>query len=182
MIDANVARRYANALFMVAVSKDAVDITASELFQLKSFIDKDRVFLDFLLAPQILTEHKKALINTLFRTRLSPPLLSFLQLLIEKSRIEHLGDIAREFEKLLEVHKGIIKARVTTAIAVDEEFKKRLRARLEALSGKKIEIIHRIDKAIIGGIIVQLNYKVIDRSIRYQLTSLKHGLLALRVY
>jgi len=182
MKEARVAHRYAHALFSVALARDMVDIMASELFQLKSFSEKDRKFTSFLEAPQVLTEHKLDLIKRLFTTRLSQPLVSFLLLLVEKSRIDFLSEIADEYEELLEYHKGIIKARITTAVAVDDDFKQLLKAKLERLSGKQIEVIHKIDKSIIGGIIVQLNYKIIDRSVRHELNSLKHDLLALKVY
>jgi F-type H+-transporting ATPase subunit delta len=182
MRDSRVASRYAHALFSVAISREIVDIVASELFQLKSFAEKDKRFLRFLEAPQVLGDDKVNLIKSLFTSRLSPPLVSFLLLLIEKNRIEFLSEIAGEFEKMLENYRGIIRARVTTAIQISEEYKQALRTKLEKLSGQKIEIIHKIDREIIGGIIVQLNYKVIDRSIRHELGSLRHDLLALKVF
>jgi F-type H+-transporting ATPase subunit delta len=102
--------------------------------------------------------------------------------LIEKRRIEFLREIADEYEKFLEDYKGLIKARVITAVVLDEGFKNRLKDKLENLSGKKIEIIHKIDRSIIGGIIVHLNNQVIDRSIRYQLNTLRHDLMTIKVH
>lgn len=182
MSDTSVARRYAQALFNVALSRETVEIIGSELFQLKSFAEKDRRFINFLHAPQVLTEHKAAMVKSLFTTRLSPSLLHFLLLLIEKDRVTLLSDIASEFEDLLEDYKGIIKARVTTAVHIDQDFKNRLQEKLEQITGKKIEVIHRIDRGIIGGIIVQLNYRIIDRSVRSQLNSLRHDLMTVKVY
>jgi len=180
--ETRVAHRYAHALFQVAINREIVDMMASELFQLRSFAEKDGHFLQFLEAPQILREDKAKLIKTLFATRLSQPMVSFILLLIEKNRIEFLAEIAREFEELLENYRDIIKARVTTAVPVDDKFKELLRIKLERLTGKKIEVIHRIDREIIGGIVVQLNFKVIDRSVRYELESLRHDLMSLKVY
>lgn len=182
MNESIVARRYAQALFNVALSRKTVDIIASELFQLRSFSDKDDRFVNFLQAPQVLTEHKVAMVKSLFTTRLSPSLLSFLLLLIEKERVMLLSLIAQEFEKLLEDYKGLIKAKVTTAVHIDPDYKKNLVEKLEKLTGKKIELVHKIDPGIIGGIIVQLNYRIVDKSVRYQLTALKHELMALKVY
>lgn len=182
MKDTHVAKRYAHALFNVALKKGTVDIISSEIYQLKSFYDKDRRFIGFLAAPQVLTEHKIDMVKTLFTTRLSPSLVSFLLLLIEKNRVDHLGEIAREFEKMVEDHKGLIKARVTTAVHIEEDYKNRLRERLEAITGKSVEVLHRIDKKILGGIIVQLNYNIIDNSVKHQLDSLKHDLMSLKVY
>jgi len=182
MKDTHVAKRYAHALFNVALKKGTVDIISSEIYQLKSFCDKDKRFIGFLAAPQVLTEHKISMVRTLFTTRLSPSLVSFMLLLIEKGRVDHLGEIAREFEKMVEVHKGLIKARVTTAVHVEEDYKNRLRERLEAITGKNVEVLHRIDKKILGGIIVQLNYNIIDDSVKHQLDTLKHDLMSLKVY
>jgi F-type H+-transporting ATPase subunit delta len=182
MKDTRVAKRYAHALFNVALKKGTVDIVSSEIYQLKSFSDKDKRFVGFLSAPQVLTEHKVAMVKTLFTTRLSPSLLFFLLLLIEKGRIDHLGEIARELEKLVEDHKGLIKARVTTAIHLETGYKDRLRERLKAVTGREVEILHRIDKNIIGGIIVQLNYRILDNSVKTRLETLKHDLLALKVH
>jgi F-type H+-transporting ATPase subunit delta len=180
--DPRVAQRYAHALFQVAISRQMVDIMASELFQLRSFSEKDKSFLRVLKAPQILKEDKANLIKSLFASRLSPPLVSFIQLLIEKNRIEFLSDIARDFEERLEDYRNIIKAQVTTAIPVTDDFKEQLRLRLEKLSGKKIEVNHKIDKGIIGGIIVNLKFRIIDHSVKHELESLRHDLMSLKVY
>ncbi len=182
MKDTRVAKRYAHALFNVALGRGTIDIVSSEIFQLKSFSDKDKRFIGFLAAPQVPTEQKIAMLKTLFTTRLSPSLLSFLLLLIEKGRVGYLGEIGREFEKLVEDYKGLIKARVTTAIHIEEDYKKRLREKLMAVTNKNVEILHRIDKNIMGGIIVQLNYNVIDKSVKSQLELLKHDLMSLKVY
>lgn len=182
MRDTRVAKRYAHALFNVALTKGTIDIVSSEIFQLKSFSDKDKRFIGFLAAPQVPTEQKIAMVKTLFTTRLSPSLLSFLLLLIEKSRVGFLGEIGREFEKLVEDYKGLIKARVTTAVYIEEDYKKRLREKLMSVTNKNVEILHRIDKNIMGGIIVQLNYTVIDKSVKSQLELLKHDLMSLKVY
>jgi F-type H+-transporting ATPase subunit delta len=182
MRDPRVGHRYAKALFQAALARNIVDIMAAELLQLRSFSEKDRRFYHFLESPDIRKEDKVNLIRSVFTTRLSQPLVSFLSLLIEKNRVEFLGDIARDFEELIEDYQGIVRARITTAIPVSDDYKMRLKDRLEARSGKKIEIIHKIDKEIVGGIIVQLDYQVIDRSVRHELETLRHDLMSIKVY
>jgi len=121
-------------------------------------------------------------LKQLFTTRLSPRLLLFLELLLDKHRINILHDISEEFEKLMEDHQGLIKARVVTAVHIQDEAKERLRQKLEKITGKKIEIIHKIDKSIIGGVIIYLHNTVIDNSVRRELGVLKHNLLKIKVH
>jgi len=182
MRETRVARRYALALFKTAKANNSLDIVATDLHQINSFSNKDRQFLKYLKAPQVPMEQKIRLLRDLFTTRLSPRLLLFLELLLEKHRTEILPDIADEFEKLMEDHLGLIKARLITATHLDNEVKAQLIAKLEKKTGKKIEIKHKIDKSIIGGIIVYLHNQVIDRSIRHQLQVLRDNLLKVKVH
>ena len=182
MRDSRVAHRYAHALFQVAVSRNIVETVATEVSQLRAYAAKDKSLYHFLESPDVLKDNKLALINTVFSSQLSEAVISFLLLLIEKHRVDVFDEIAGEFEELMEGYRGVVKALVTTAVPVSDDFKNRLTVKLEAVSGKKIDMVHRIDRAIIGGIIVQLDYQIIDRSIRYELESLRHELMTIKVY
>lgn len=182
MRETRVARRYALALFKSAIASGNLDIVAADIRQLNSFTAKDKNLLNFLEAPQVPTEQKKELLKNLFTTRLSPRLLLFLDLLLDKHRTNIMPDIAEEFEKLMEEHHGLIKTRVVTAIHIPDDYKSRLREKLERMTGKKIEIIHKIDRSIIGGIIIFLHNMVIDRSVRHQLRILRQNLLKVKVH
>ena len=154
MRETSIARRYALALFKTAIDSGNLDIISTDIQQIRTFTSKDKRFLSFLEAPQVPTEQKITVLRDTFTTLLAPRLLLFLELLLKKHRTSLLPDIAEEFEKLMEEHQGLIKTRVLTAIHLSEDVKDRLKEKLEALSGKKIEIIHRIDKSIIGGIVI----------------------------
>jgi F-type H+-transporting ATPase subunit delta len=182
MRDTKIARRYALALFKTALDSGNLDIISTDIQQIRSFTSKDKRFLSFLEAPQIPIDYKIHVLKDTFTTLLAPRLLLFLELLLEKHRISLLPDIALEFEKLMEEHQGLIKARLLTAVHVDEEIKNKLKEKLEAISGKKIEIIHKIDKTIIGGIIVFLHNQIIDRSIKHQVDVLRQNLLRVKVH
>jgi len=182
MREIRVARRYAQALFNISLESDNLDIIASDILQFRSFISKDKRFVNFLEAPQVSTEQKIEIIRDTFTTLLAPRLLMFLELLLRKHRVNLLPDIADEFEKLMEEHHGLIKAKVLTAVHLDDDMKDRLKEELEKFSGKKIELIHRIDRTIIGGIVVFLHNQVIDRSIRHQISALRQNLLKVKVH
>lgn len=182
MKETRVARRYALALFKTAKNSGSLDIVATDIHQLKSFAHKERRFLTFLETPQVPTEQKVKVIRDTFTTRLAPQLVLFLELLLAKHRTGLLPEIGTEFERLMEDFKGLVRARVITATHVDEDYKMRLRGKLEQISGKQIEIVHKIDRSIIGGIIVFLHNQVIDKSIRHQVETLRHDLLAVKVH
>ncbi len=182
MRDTKIAHRYAMALFRVALKSDTLDFTAIDLNQLRSFASAHKDFLGFLKSPSIRDDDKMNLLRTLFTTRLSPQVLSFLELLLHKHRIDLFPEIVAEFDRIVEEHYGLIRAKVVSAVHLGEDVKNALKVKLEKISGKKIEIIHKIDRSIIGGMIIYLHNQVIDRSIRHQLDQLRHDLLSVKVH
>lgn len=182
MTESQVARRYATALFRTAKRTNQIERILDDLKAIADLLEKDPSLRNFLEAPQILDQYKRELLTTAFKDLISEALFSFLVLVLEKHRIEYLVDMAKEYESLVKEDQGILLTRVITAHKLDPIFRDRLKEELEKSTGKKIEMILRIDPQIIGGIIVILGNKIIDRSIKHQLDELKEEMLALRVH
>jgi len=182
MIESQVARRYATALFGTAKRIDQTDRILDDLKAIADLLRKDPNLKNFLEAPQILEEYKRELITTAFKHLISEALFSFLVLVLDKHRIEYLLAMAKDYERLVKEDQGILQARVITTRALDPVFRNRLKEELERTTAKKIEMLLKIDPQIIGGIIVILGNKIIDRSIKHQLDELKEEMLALRVH
>ena len=70
---------------------------------------------------------------------------------------------------------------MTTAVPLPIDLRARLQSELERLFGKKVRIRPRLDPRIIGGVFVMIEGKIIDRSIRTELTKLRDVLLGANV-
>jgi len=182
MIESQVARRYATALFRTAKKVDQVNRILEDTKAIADLLRKDPNLKKFLEAPQILDQYKKELFTSAFEHLISEALFSFLILALEKHRIEYFLAMAEEYERLVKEDQGILQAHVITARALDRAFASRLKEELEKNTGKRIEMILVVEPEIIGGIIVILENKIIDKSIRHQLDELKEEMLALRVH
>jgi len=103
-------------------------------------------------------------------------------LVVSKHRIQYLLSMAEEFQRLVKEDQGIVEARLITARSADQALVDQIRQELEENTGKKVEIKLEVDPSLIGGIVVILGDKIIDRSIRYQLSQLKEQMSALKVH
>ena len=181
MIDKTVSERYAFALLNVAKKNALMDVILSELGLIGKVIGEGSFVKKFLESPHISDEDKISLIHKAFSDRINQTLVNFLLLLLKKYRIEFLHDIIEEYSRLVDIEKGIEKARVVCSVPVNEGMLMGLREKLEGLTGKKIVLEVYEDKKIIGGIIIHLRDIVIDGSIRYKLGTLKENLLRVKV-
>jgi F-type H+-transporting ATPase subunit delta len=182
MIAAEVAKRYAHGLFLLAVEKSSVDKIYEETRDLGQILERDDSLLDFFAAPQVTDQDKFAVVRTVFSGKVDRILEEFLMLVVSKRRNPYLQDIIEAFETLVLEHRGFIKTKIVTAVPLSDDEKTRMISELEEKSSKKIEAVTVVDPTIIGGVIVFLGEQIIDRSIRHQLDVMRDALLALKVH
>lgn len=182
MISSEVGKKYAAALFKLANREKIAGIVFEDYQSLMKIFKENLPIKNLLETPQILDKDKKKLLQDLFEGKIPEVLLSFLTLLVDKKRIQYLSDIFPEFEKLVKENQGIVVAEVTTAIPLGDALAQSLRRKLEIKTQKKIEMVKRVDPDIIGGVTVILGDKVIDRSIKYQLSQLREKISQIKVY
>lgn len=102
----------------------------------------------------------------------------FLALLAENRRLPLLPDIAALYEALRAEAERVVKAKVTSAAALDGAALDQLRAALKRRFGCEVEIATAVDPALIGGLHIDAGDVVIDSSLRTKLarmgTALAH--------
>lgn len=91
-------------------------------------------------------------------------------------RIEHIRTILAQYQTLEDETRGHIRARVTSAVPLTADQKRRLASLLVAMSGTQVEIETVVDPSILGGLIVRLGDRLIDGSVRGRLQALRRRL------
>jgi F-type H+-transporting ATPase subunit delta len=182
MIAAEVAKRYAHGLFLLAIERNLIDKLAEEMRDLDNLLSTDKSLLQFLAAPQVRDQDKFTVVRNVFSGKVSREFEEFLMHVVTKRRDAFLHDIAEEFENLVLEHKGYVRTKVVTAVPMDAKQGETLARKLEAKTDKKIMLRTAIDPSIIGGVVVYLGDKIIDMSIRHRLNVLRDDLQALKVH
>ena len=93
-----------------------------------------------------------------------------------QNRLDMLGDIATEYRRFLDSHRGIEAAEVVTAVPLSDQDKLALEERLGAITGKTIVIEPEVDRSLLGGIVARIGGKLLDGSTRRRLDALKREL------
>lgn len=180
MMPRGIAKRYATALFNAAVKAKIEDQVHEEAKGFRKLFEEQPAFRNFLLSPQVTTKDKKDLIGTL-RGQLSELFVQFLLLLIDKKRFFFVDDIIEGYGYLYERHKGILEVKAITAVPLDDIMRRKTVDKLERETGKTIRLSPVVDESIIGGMILVIEDKIIDGSIRFRIEKLKRQLDEIRV-
>ena len=160
---------YAQAIFMLAQENAAIEEYSQALLSVKAQFDENPLYLQFLASPNISRDERQSAVAEAF----GAAVLSLLQLLIEKGRIVCFDECVTEFELLKAVAEKTVTATVTSAVGLSNEQSAALKKKLQAISGKTVILENLIDRSLIGGMIVEMEGKVLDGSIKRQLSEVK---------
>lgn len=165
------SRRCAQAVFDIARRESALDKWLSDLGDV-AHLGADPALTAWLESPKIHFDDKWKLLKERL-TGLSPLALNLVGLLVARGRFGFIGEIAEEYQRLLNNYRGVEQAEVITAVPLDDQDEQRLSQRLGAVVGKKVTIKAQVDASIIGGIITRVGGKLLDGSTRGKLQALK---------
>src|SRR5688500_1511349 len=110
-----VAGRYANSLMELAQDKNKMDAVRSDMQLISQVCAENREFILFINSPIIKTDKKIAVLEDIFKGKISDLTMSFLILMTKKQRESYLKDIASAFEESYKQKKNIFTAVVTSA-------------------------------------------------------------------
>ena len=180
-MEPRVAKRYATALFALSQQRGITDSVWADLTALASVVKEDKRLLKVLAAPQIPDDSKHQLVRNVL-VGAHEVVLHFFLFIIDKGRSDNLLRIVEIYGQLLDEARGVVEAEITSAIPLAEGEVKRIIARLETLSGKKVRHRLQIDPEILGGVVIILGGEIIDHSVRHDLSRLRDALYALKVH
>ncbi len=165
------ARRYAQAVFQIALERAELDRWQSDLRKIAS-LGEDSAFTMLLESPRLHFADKARLLSEQLGD-VNPLALNLVYLLVAKGGLSIVGEITEEYQRLLDDYHGIEQADVITAIPLDDEERLKVEERLGAVVGKKVVIKPAVDSSLIGGIIARIGGKLLDGSTRSRLEALK---------
>lgn len=165
-------KEYAEALFILARECGEEKKVLSELEGVCEVFLENSEYMDFISCPSIpYTERTDALAEAF--VDLSEHALSFLCILCERGRIRELFDCVKEYKRLFDALSNTKTAQVYTSVAMTDEEKKRLTQKLEKKYNCTVSLECHIDESLLGGVVIELDGRVLDGSVKSQLHQLK---------
>lgn len=168
-----VSIEYAKALFELAMENDSVKGYGEALDLVSNVFSENPEYADFLSCLAVPVSDRIAAISEAFSDALPTEVLSFVKLLCENRHIGEFLECAGQYKAMLDELGRISNAKVTSAVALTEQEKAALKEKLEKISGKSVVIDFAVDKSILGGVIVEMDGKVMDSSLQKHLKEVK---------
>jgi F-type H+-transporting ATPase subunit delta len=177
MTKITVARKYSRALLEIGLKNGSQETLGQELQKINELIFAHKELRNVLFSSAYPTPIRKGIFQTLSRMLgLSPTIVDFAELLIDRGRINHLAEIAKSYEELCDEVANRIRATLYTALPLSTSLLEEIRAQLETATGKKILLSIEERPALIGGVAAQIGHVIYDGTLKTQLQRIKENL------
>ena len=170
---AQVIKEYATALFDLAQETDSVQEISDALDTVGAIFEENPEYVDFLSSPNIPKSERIAAIEQAFKGNAPDYVVSFLSLFCERGRIRSLEECISEYKQLCDAANKISVADVSSAVELTEAQQSALKKKLEKICGNAVVLNCQVDSTLLGGMVVYVDGKVIDGSIKHKLHELK---------
>lgn len=172
MAQTRAAIRYAKAVLDLAKDQKSAEVVNADMKSIANAVAVSTDLKDMLLSAVVPSTIKKSALLAVF-TNLSQLSINLIDTLIQNKRISILGEVAQKYNELFDAGQGKEVATVTTAVALTDDLKAKVLAKVKELTGKEAEITSVIDASILGGFILRVGDIQYDASIANKLQKLK---------
>jgi F-type H+-transporting ATPase subunit delta len=177
MIQETIAKKYARALIELALEGKKEERCGEELEAFATLVKGNAELWSFLTGPAGEKELKHATMGEILKKAKYLPLVdNFIRLLLDKERVMFIGEIARAYGRLLDEHRGKVKARLVSAAPLSSGEIKEIQKKLSDALKRAIVLEASVDPALIGGAVAYVGGRVFDGSIRTELNNIRDNL------
>ena len=170
------ARRYAQALFLIAEEKGDQDQWLAALEVLASS-SRNPDFIAFIDSPKIENVKKIEVLKEAFSKSISDLALNLVSLLATRNYVASLSSIADAFQELVDSEKGVERAEIVSAVKLTDGQEKDVVDKLTQMVGKELSVTTYVDESILGGYLARVGDRLLDGSVKTQLEDMRRELL-----
>jgi F-type H+-transporting ATPase subunit delta len=172
------AKSYAKALFALAKERNQAEAIGRELASAVEILEREPDVRVFFGRPGVSAAAKRGAAEEIAqRLEVSKLTSDFLVLVATHGRGDQFEAIGAAYRDLLDADLGRVRARVRTAVPLNDAERATLSARLAgALGGKQVLLEEVVDTNLLGGFIAEIGSLIVDGSLDGQLARMRETL------
>ena len=164
---------YSQAIFELAKEKNIEDVVYEALHLVLSEFEDNLEYLEILSLSSLPIKKRFEMLDNVLLGVLPEDVLAFIKILLKNGRLRSLKEIISEFDDLYNESSHIFKAYIISAVPLLEYQKVMLVKNFEAINNCRVIPFFEVDKSLIGGVVVYINDKVFDGSVKYKLDAVR---------
>ena len=175
------ARRYATALFELADEEKQLDEVARDLTSITAMIDNSADLRRLIQSPIIPRDKQFQAMDAILATAgVGKITRNFLGVVTQNRRLFAILGIIKGYQSLLARLRGEVSAEIITAVPLADSQLNAIKSSIKETLVNKLTINAKVDKSLLGGLVVKVGSRMIDTSLRTKLSQLELAMKGVR--
>ena len=171
------ADRYAAALYAHAEDEHALDTVVTQMDALGRMIDDEPTMRRLLDSPLVDIQTAQSALRAVLESQDFHPIIQrFVGVIVANRRMGALRGVVAAFAALVADKRGVMVARVESAHPLTDVQENQLRARLIEAGYSNVNIVKKVDPALLGGLVVRIGARLFDSSLKSRLQRLQYAM------
>ncbi|MBR6570055.1 MAG: ATP synthase F1 subunit delta [Clostridia bacterium] len=171
------AREYGDGLYALTEEENISREVLEQLLELKSLFREQPDFVRLLGNMSLSKAERVHILDSVLRGQIHPYLLNFLKILCERCALNEYEGCLAAFKSLYYQEHSIVEATVTTAVPLDDEQRARMIEKLSAMTKKQVVLNEKVDAALMGGVLLEMNGQRYDNTLKNRLKSIQSAMI-----
>ena len=169
------ARPYAQAAFEEAQKLGDLKGWSEVLLSMVEVVNHPE-FRELVSNPRVAKSQLESLMDAFLGSQAKVQQRNFIRVLVDNQRLLILPEIAAIFEMLRAEAEKTVNVVVDSAFELSAEQQEKIIRALKARMGQEIKLVCKVNKALLGGVVIRAGDKVIDGSVRTRLGEMANAL------
>jgi F-type H+-transporting ATPase subunit delta len=177
LISLTLAKKYARALLEIGQQAGNFEALGSQLQQIGDLLRRSKELKTTLASAAYPAVHRQAIARAIGQALgFSKETIDFIDLLIERERMDHFPEIAKAYEGLCDTSCNRLRASLVSAMKLSPKLVEEVTNQLKSSTGKEVILSVQEDSSLIGGALAKIGNVVYDGSLKTQLLKVKRNL------
>jgi len=177
MISLTIAKKYAKALLGIGLQDGNHEVLGQDLNKMADLLKESKELRVALWSPAFPKPTREAIGRKIGeRLGLATATIKFIELLIQKKRIDLFFEITKVYRDLGDEVAGRTRTTLVTPLELPSGLVQEIKSLIESWTGKEVILSLERDPSLIGGVLTKIGNVVYDGSLKAQIAKLRDNL------
>ncbi len=170
------SREYGEGLYLLCVEENLAPQALEELTVLRSLFQENPDFCRLVSNHALSKQERVTILDQALRSQVHPYVLNFLKILCERGIFGEFSSCVEAYRTFYNRDNRVVEAVATTSVPLSGEQRSQLLEKLRAMTGKQIQLTEKVDPAVMGGVLLEMEGKRYDNTLKHRLGQMRQVL------
>ncbi len=177
MLSRIIAKKYARALLGIGLDDGNYEALGQDLDKMADLLGESKDLRVVLRSPAFPKSARKTIARKVGeRLGLAPTTLRFIELLIQRKRMDHFFMITKTYRDLCDEVAERTRVTLASPLELPSDLMQEIKSLIESMTGKEAILSFEVDPSLIGGVLMKSGNVVYDGSLKAQIAKLRDNL------